>query len=140
MLDQLIQKRNEQLNEVNEFMQSSQANSMPQLKSLHKSIKQNYAAFTKGLSSVFESILFRTKLANPFKLFEFVKYAQLMSIEERVCLANVRHLLDFYFDTFIHVLTSNRIFLYCSLNVKMAVVNKSGDLIHLKKNSEWMLL
>ena len=68
MLDQLIQKRNAQLNEINEFMQSSQSNSLPQLKSLHKSIKQNYAAFAKGLASVFESIMFRGKLFNPSKL------------------------------------------------------------------------
>ena len=60
MLRHLIQKRDEQLNELNEFMQSSQQNNLTQFKSLHKSIKSNYARFSRGLASVYESILFRS--------------------------------------------------------------------------------
>ena len=73
MLDQLIQKRNEQLQQVNEFKQISQQINLSELERLHKSIKQNYAAFAKGLPSVFESIMFRSKLANPFKFAQLVK-------------------------------------------------------------------
>ena len=138
MLDQLIHKRKEQLNEVNEFMQSSQQINLSELESLHKSIKQNYAAFAKGLATVYESILFRTKLANPLKLAQLVKYSKIMSIEEKVNLADVEHLLDLsnlpYYC--VHVLPSNRILLYCSKKGNILVLNKSGDLIHLKKTEK----
>ena len=59
MLRQLIQKRNEQLEQINGF-QISQQNNLTQFKSLHKSIKSNYARFSRGLASVYESILFRS--------------------------------------------------------------------------------
>ena len=136
MLDQLIQKRNEQLQQVNEFMESNQQNSLPQLKSLHKSIKQNYAAFAKGLPSVFESIMFRSKLANPLKLAQLVKYTNLLKNEEKVSLAKVKHLSSFKPGCSVHVLPSNRIFFYSYWDKKMLVLNKSGDLIRLKELPE----
>ena len=131
MLDLLIKKRNEQLNEVNEFMQSSQSNSLPQLKSLHKSIKQNYTAFAKGWTSVFESILFRSKLANPLKLDQLVKYTKLMKNEENVSVAKVEHLLDLP-HIHVDVLPSDLILLFCHEKRYMVVLNKSGDLVRLK--------
>ena len=136
MLKQLIQRRDVQLEEVNEFMLSSQQNSLSELERLHKSIKQNYSAFGKGLASVFESIMFRTKLSSPLKLSELGKYFDLMRCEENVCFAKVKHLLDLrfmYFRCFVHVLPSNLILSYCYHNKNMVVLNKSGDLIHLKK-------
>ena len=60
--------------------QSSQQNDLTQLKSLHKSIKQTHAAFAKGLATVFESILFRSKLANQLKLSDLDKNVDLMRI------------------------------------------------------------
>ena len=134
MLRQLIQKRNEQLEQINEFIQSSLANSLSQLKSLHKSIKQNYAAFAKGFPTVYESILFRAKLGNSLNLFELVKYVDLMCNEEQVCLAKVEHLLDLEVIHFrlVYVLPSSRILLYCDGNKKMVVLNKLGDLIGFK--------
>ena len=99
------------MQQVNEFLQSSQQNSLSELERLHKSIKQNYLAFAKGWTSVYESILFRTKLSNPLKLSGFGKYAKLMRIEENVCLAKVEHLVDFLYKQphFVDVLQSNRI-------------------------------
>jgi hypothetical protein len=57
--------------------QSSQQNDLTQLKSLHKSIKQNYAAFAKGLATVYE---FQSKLADPLKLSDLDKNVDLMRI------------------------------------------------------------
>ena len=90
--------------------------------------------FAKGLASVYESILFRTKLANRLKLFELVKYTKLMQNNENVSLAKVKHLLDFRYieDCFVDVLPSNLILLYCSRKRNMVVLNKSGDLIRSK--------
>ena len=135
MLKQLDQKRDEQLQQLKEFLQSNQQNSLTELKSLHKTIKQKYVAFAKGLSSVFESIMFRSKLSNLLKLNEFVKYVDLMRIGEQVCLAKVEDLLglESYYKLDVHVLPSNRIFLYCPFTRNMVVLNKSGDLIHLKE-------
>ena len=134
MLDQLIQIRNEQLNEVNEFMQNDHQNSLSQLKSLQKSIKKNYTAFAKGLATVYESILFRTKLANPLKFAQLVKYSKLMSKEEKVYLAKVKHLLNLPMrDWFVHVLPSNLILVHCFVKRYLLVLNKSGDLIRLKQ-------
>ena len=135
MLDQLIQKRNEQLEQVNEFKQSSQQNSLTELESLKKSLKQNYFAFAKGLASAIESILFRSKLANPLKFAQLVKYSKLMSNEQQVSLINVKHLLDlpFIHDLIVHVLPSNRIFIHSFEAKSMLVLNKSGDLIHFKE-------
>ena len=134
MLDQLIQIRNEQLNEINEFMQNNQQNSLAQLKILHKSIKQNYTAFAKGLTSVYESNLFRCKLANPLQLAQLGKYTNLMRNEVTVSLAKVEHLLVLPCIRlrFVHVLPSNQILLFCSKKKNMVVLNKSGDLIHFK--------
>jgi hypothetical protein len=135
MLKQLIQKRNEQLDQVNLFIENSQQNNLTQLKSHHKSIKQKYVAFAKGFASVFESILLRINLTNPLKLSELVKYAQLMSIEPQVCLAGVKHLLDHELDSKlnVHVIPSSLILLYCPYKKNIIVLNKSGDLIHFKK-------
>ena len=131
MLDQLIQKRNEQLQQVNEFMQSSQQINLSELKSMHKSLKQSYFVFAKGWTSVYESILFRSKLANQFQLAQLVKYSALMRTEEKVSCAKVNHFLDLRFvDTY--VLPSNLLLLYCSRTKNMVVLNKSGDLIHFK--------
>ena len=135
MLDQLIQKRNAQLNEINEFMQSSQQINLSELESLQKSIKQNYSAFAKGLASVFESIMFRAKLFNPLKLAQLGKYTHLMRNEVTVSLAKVEHLIDIWFIYyhFVHVLPSNRIFIFFPKKGSMVVLNKSGDLIRLKE-------
>ena len=137
MLDLLIQKRNEQLEQVNEFNQSSQQNNLPQLKILHKSINQNYTAFAKGLASVYESILFRFKLANPLNLAQLERYKELMRNEVTVSLAKVNKLIDlksnFNLDSFgVHVFPSNRIFLYCPFERNMVILNKLGDLIGFK--------
>ena len=145
LLKKNIQKRDEELQQVNEFIQSSQQKNLIQLKSLHKSIKQNYTALAKGLASVYESILFRSKLANPLKLAQLVKYEKLMQTSEKVCFAkaNDRLDLDFYNDDFysFHLLPSNLIFLCscittdrysCVNTINMGVLNKSGDLVHFK--------
>ena len=101
MLRQLIQKRNEQLEQTNGF-QISQQNNLTQFKSLHKSIKSNYARFSRGLASVYESILFRSKLADPLKFVQLVKYSKLMQTEQIVDLAKAN--ISVFFD-----------FIYCYL-------------------------
>ena len=138
MLDLLIQKRNEQLEQVNEFMQSSQQNDLTQLKTLADSAKSENLEFSRGLASVFESIMFRSKLANPFKFGQLVKYSKLLENEENVCLAKVNHLLRFRYieDCLVHVLPSNLLLLFCSRKRNMVVLNKSGDLIRLKELQE----
>ena len=135
MLKLNIQNRDEQLQQVNEFIQSSQQNDLTQLKNLHNSIKLNYIVFAKGLASVYESIMFRTKLTNALILAQLFKYVDLMSVEEQVCLAKVEHLfnLPYIDDWFVHVLPSNRIFIHSFEAENMLVLNKSGDLIHFKE-------
>ena len=131
ILKQNIQIRDEQLQQVNEFIQSSRQINLSELERLHNSINQNYTAFAKGLSSVFESIMFRTKLSNPLKFAQLFKYVDLMSVEEQVCLAKVKHpYIDYWF---VHVLPSNRIFIHSFEAENMFVLNKSGDLIHFKE-------
>ena len=135
MLDQLLQKRNEQLEQVNEFKQSSQQNSLSQLKCIQKSIKQNYTSFAKGVLTVLESILFRSKLANPLQLAQLGKYTNLMRNGEKVSLAKVKHLVDLPYIgyRFVHVLPLNQILIYCPNKRNMVVLSKSGDLIRFKE-------
>ena len=134
ILRQLIQKRNEQLEQINEFMQSSQQKSLIQFYTLADSVKVENLEFSRATVSVFESILSIAKLTHPLKLSELVKYANLMSNEERVCLAKLKHLLvlEFCYNLDVHALPSNLIFIYCALKKNMVVLNKSGDLIRLK--------
>ena len=82
MLKQLIQKRNEQLKEIDAFMENTQAASksvktievnnhverVGELKTLARSIKLNSVSFRPSLISVSESIKSRTELKNEFKL------------------------------------------------------------------------
>ena len=106
--------------------------SLPQLKSLHKTIKQNYSAFAKGLATVYESILFRSKLANPLELAQLGKYTNLMRNEVTVSLAKVDEHLLVLSCIDVHVLPSNQILLFCPYKSNMVVLSKSGDLIHFK--------
>ena len=135
MLNQLIHKRDEQLQQVDKFMQSSQQKNLSELKNLHKSIKQNYGAFAKGVPSVYESILFRSKLSKPFKLAQLVKYAKLMKNEKKINLAKTNHLFDDDPDI-IHVLPSNLIFIYSIHMRNMLVLNRFDDLVHFKHFEE----
>ena len=135
LLKQNIQNRNEQLQQVNEFMQSSQQINLTQLKTLHQSIKLNYVAFAKGVPTVYESLMSRSRLANPLKLAQLVKYEKLMKNREKFDLSKTNHLFDDDPDI-IHVLPSNLIFIY-SMNMRnMLVLNQAGDLVHFKHFEE----
>ena len=68
MLKQIIQKRNEQLEQINEFIQSTQLNSLTKFKALADSIKLENLLFSRGIPSVYESNLLRVKLDNQLTL------------------------------------------------------------------------
>ena len=150
MLDQLIQKRNDQLEQVNEFTQSQDRNNFENsLEDLSKSIKLKYLGFARGSASVnravYESILFRSKLGNPLKFDQLVNYSKWMLNEKTVSLAQTEYLLNPKRQFFFHLLPCNNIFIYCYRNFvkndrksifpnysNMFVLNESGDLIHFK--------
>jgi hypothetical protein len=67
ILRQLIQKRDEKLGEVNEFVQNMGENHRKNLNKLRRlaDLKEtSYISFARSLISVFESILSRSKLIN----------------------------------------------------------------------------
>ena len=138
MLDQLIQKRNEQLEQVNEFNQSSQQKSLTQFKTLADSIKSKNLSFSRGIASVFESLMSRSKLGNPLKFVQLVRYEKFMPNEVTICLDNAKHLLDPDFYISIDALPFQQFLIFSinphidGLQLNMVVLNKSGDLIHFK--------
>jgi hypothetical protein len=135
MLKQIIQKRNEQLEQINEFIQSSQQKGLTQFKTLADSIKLENLSFSSGIASVVESILFRARLTNPLQFAKLARYSKFMKNEKKICLSNAKNLIDITRDVFfntVHALPSNRIFIYCPYTRNMVVLNKSGDLIHIK--------
>ena len=97
MLKELIAKRDHELNQVNEFIQNRHRVNLVELKTLNESIKLNHLVFARGISTAFESILFRSKLENRFKLAQLVKYLNLLRNEESVCLADANHVLGITF-------------------------------------------
>jgi hypothetical protein len=127
MLRQLIRKRNEQLEQINEFIQSSQQNSPTQFKTLADTIKLDNLQFSRGIPSVNEFNLLRTKLDNQLNLTELGQYVHLMSIDEQLSLAKVKHQIEFsfYYHVDVHVLPSNLIFIYSTGVKNMIVLNKS---------------
>lgn len=137
ILKELTAKRDQELNQVNEFIQNRHQISSTQLKSLNESIKLNRLVFARGISTAFESILFRSKLENRFKLVQLVKYSKLMRNKETVSLAKASQLVDIT-DALVHVLPLSRIFIFSSRSTTMLVLSKSGDVIHsraLKKHT-----
>lgn len=142
MLKENTKRRNDQLEEVNEFIQDvgeNQQKSLNKLRRLSDSIKANYLVFARGLVSSFESILFRSKFENQLKFAQLVNYSKLLRNEETVSLVNVNHLLETerWYGNTIYLLSSNLILLcsfkYKEKRVNLAIVNKNGDLVRFKE-------
>ena len=143
MLKELITKRDEELNQVN-----FQKKNLSELKSLAESINSKHLVFAKGLASVYESILFRSKLSYPFKFAQLVKYEKLMKNKKQYCLSKALDLFDQNFKFIknhegqisIDVLSSDLIFIYRDVyaegwvknQIYLGVLNHSGEIIHSK--------
>ena len=155
-LKELITKRDQELNQVNHYPQQNRA----QLKALVDAIKSKHLIFAKGLASVYESILFRTKLSYPLRFAQLSKYSKLMKNEKKFCLPKENNLFvrsNSFFKGYLeqisfHILTSDLIFIYKfgftnrhnrGLNqINMGILNHSGELVHfksiLKKEDEFL--
>ena len=98
-----------------------------------------YVSFAKGLPSLYESILFRPKFANPLLLTQLVKYEKMMRIEEQVCLAKIKNELykPGFLNTNVYVLPSKQILINYPLDGIIFVLNKSGDLILSKEKMNY---
>ena len=141
MLKQMIQKRNEQLEQVNEFVQNmgeNDQNNLKKLRILADSIELSYISFARSIISVFESILSRTKLGNEFNLRQLVKYLPLLKNEEQISMANIEHLIH-NFSFSLDILPSNKTLFWSNfrdafsiVKTNMMVLNKNGDLIKLR--------
>ena len=128
MLKQLIQKRDQQLKEIDTFMENKQnahysffidfeifekedkeeVRTLKRLKRKANCIKFNCMSFSCGLLSIFESILARSKFGNELAACKIVNYLPLMRIEENISLSS----LSFNYNEYsIHLLTANRILL-----------------------------
>jgi hypothetical protein len=155
MLKELINKRDEELNQVNHHPKDNRA----QLKALDKSIKSKHFVFAKGLASIYESILFRSKFTYPFKFVQLVKYSKFMRNERKFCLPKANNLFvpsKSFLDRFLekisfHVLSSDLVFIYKygsadrqnpdKSQINMGILNHSGEIIHSKsilKDSEFL--
>jgi len=108
------------------------------LRRLANSLKANYVAFARGLVSIKDSILFRTKFGNHLKFAQLFNYSKFMMNEEAISLANASHLLgkeNLCYKNF-YALSSNLIFFWCKMQnekFEMVVLNKKGDLIRSKE-------
>jgi hypothetical protein len=158
MLKELIAKRDEELNQVNQHPKENRA----QLKALGESIKSKHLVFAKGLASIFESILVRSKLSSPFKFAQLAKYLKFfITNEETIPIINDRlelisQILHLHmpmpdiaylcrYHYFYSELTSQLILICSPINIifdpmfgaetKMGVLNKSGEIIHFKELS-----
>ena len=137
MLKQLIQKRNEQLEQINEFIRNNEMN-IAGLNALSSSIKSSYYGFARGLASVFESILFRSKFENAFSLSKQIKYSNFLKNIEEIKMDKVNQFFEelsmifvYAYGWDLHVLSSNKIFMYA--NGYMIIINKEGDVVHFKE-------
>ena len=139
MLKQITQKRDEQLEQVNEFSRNKADNHIKELNKLRKlgeSIESSHVSFSRSLISVYESILARAKLQNPLNLLNLINYWPLMKNENHIILENANNLLQ-YANYSLFFLPLNQILL-CSKIVdhensaeqtNMVILNKNGDLI-----------
>jgi hypothetical protein len=144
MLKELIAKRDEELNQVNRHPKDNRA----QLKALDKSIKSKHFVFAKGLASIYESILFRSKFTCSFKFAQLAKYAKFMKNKKTFSLPIVDHIGFDQSNTLIdsvpspihfHVLSSDLIFIFIYVyhdsyanQINMGVINHFGEVIHSK--------
>jgi hypothetical protein len=115
MLKQLIQKRNEQLQQIDEFMQNaniSTSQCAQDLKAIASSIKSSLVSFAPSLISVFESILARSKLVNQLYLVKLLTYWPIMRNELDIPLANVQLDANFHAtDLSLHMVPRGQILL-----------------------------
>ena len=85
LIKQIICKRDRQLNQVIGFVQNMGKNhekNLNKLKKLYKTLKSNYLVFAPGLVTIYDSILFRTKLENRLNLSKLIVYSKFMQYKE----------------------------------------------------------
>ena len=140
MLKELIAKRDQELNQVNHHPKENRA----LLKALDESIKSKHFVFSKGLASIYESILVRSKFSNPLKFAQLAKSLKFMKNEKKFCFSKAKHLFDSSIDRResqikFFILSSDLIFIYRHIienwdikSINMAVMNHSGKVIHFK--------
>jgi hypothetical protein len=140
MVKQIIQKRDEQLGEVNEFIQEMEPNNhqkqLNKLRRLADSIESNYISFARSLISVNDSILYRIQLGNQLNMRNLVKYLRLLTNEQTVSLKNISTSLDNFKDVIdFFILPHDRILLLTlsTSKVSMEIIDKNGDLIKSKE-------
>ena len=138
LIKQMIQFRDKQLKEVDDFIGK---NNLEQLKNLADTIKSEYLAFDSSLISVFQSILCRFNLDHPLNLGKLVKYAPLLNNEEKINITKAIDLLEFdYFPEFyVHILPFNQLLLCFNSNrsstiekFELLILDKNRDVIHSK--------
>ena len=144
MLKQIIEDRDEKLNQVNECIQSKKPKRArigfnEQLINI-KSLSSSDLRFYPCLFSVYESILDRTKFSNQLSLTKLAKYSMFLQNEKFYCYKNVLDLLKTEYFFKLHKLTSNLILLCSHTNdfqSYMVIMDKTGQIIKYAKLNSW---
>ena len=138
MLKQIINKRNEQLEQVTNFRANSNQNDLNKLKSLHETLKPTLISFAHGFNSVYESILARARFEFILNLNQLDKYSHLLQNTKTFSLLNKDNLLRInIIENNFHLLPAGLLLTWSGFQADnqsyMVIINKTGKIIHSKK-------
>ena len=148
LLNQLIAKRDAQLNEVNDLVRNQFNNDILNdyefrrrnwlISQIHNSIKNNFICFNKSNTICLESVLNRYDFSMPFDLRKMIKYSNFLvtrkefklNLDDETFKAPIYDQFDFL------SLPSNKLFVYTQREIdnltKMLVIDQHGAILHSK--------
>ena len=136
LLAQIINKRDQQLKQVDE---NKPKNSLNQLKNLSNTLKYNFLIFSSGIISINESIRRRAKLETRFNFFKLVNYSKFVCYQKSFSIKSINKLYNYDWFVKNFIVSSNLVFLAFHICIDelnytfMLTMDQNGDLVHTKK-------